>query len=184
MSREVLEGPIRQIGYIVRDLDAAMQRWCALGVGPWFTIRNLVQTDCRYRGQPSEPTVSLALSNSGPMQIELIQVHDDAPSIYREFVDAHGEGFHQYAFWPTDFDGVIERAEAAGWPVVFSGTGGAVKFAYLEVDPLISTIIEVMELNDTSRGMAELVAGAARDWDGTTDPVRSLLAGHDTNGDR
>ena len=38
-----------------------------------------------------------------------------------------------------------------------------------------STIFEVMELNDSSRGMAELVASAADRWDRVTDPVRSLL---------
>jgi glyoxalase/bleomycin resistance protein/dioxygenase superfamily protein len=171
----VLEGPIRQVGYIVSDLDAAIARWCAIGVGPWFTIRNLPQTGCQYRGELSEPTISLALSNSGPMQIELIQQHDDTPSIYREFIEAHGEGFHQYAYWPTDFDGVMERAAAAGWPVVWSGEMGGLRFAYLEVDPSISTIIEIMELTDMSRGMGELVESAAADWDGVTDPVRSLL---------
>jgi len=32
-----------------------------------------------------------------------------------------------------------------------------------------------MELNDSSRGMAELVADAAATWDSVTDPVRSLV---------
>jgi len=109
------------------------------------------------------------------MQIELIQQHGDTPSIYREFVDAHGEGFHQLAYWPTDFDGVMERAEAAGWPVVWAGEVGDVRFAYFEVDPTISTIIEITTYNDSTRGMAEMVEGAARDWDGVTEPVRSLL---------
>ena len=38
----------------------------------------------------------------------------------------------------------------------------------------ISTIVEVTELNDGTRGLANLVAGAADQWDGVTDPVRSL----------
>ncbi len=171
----VLEGPIRQIGYVVADLDVAIRRWGALGVGPWFTIRALKQEDCRYRGQLCEPTISIALSNSGRLQIELIQPHGDVPSIYREFLEAHGDGFHQLAWWVTDFDAVMHRAEAAGWPVVFSGAGGSVRFAYFEVDPAISTIIEVTELNDATRGLDDLVAGAAAAWDGVTDPVRSLL---------
>jgi hypothetical protein len=174
-TSEVLEGSIRQVGYIVRNLDEAMSRWRALGIGPWFTIRNLEQRNCRYRGELCEPTISIGLANSGPMQIELIQQHDDTPSIYREFLDARGEGFHQLAYWVTDFDGVLLRAEAAGWPVVFSGSGGTVRFAYLEVDPLISTIVEVTELNDSTQGLADLLESAAGTWDGTTDPVRSLM---------
>jgi Glyoxalase/Bleomycin resistance protein/Dioxygenase superfamily len=171
----VLEGPIRQIGYVVRDLDAALQSWCALGVGPWFTIRNLEQKDCRYRGELREPTISLALANSGPMQIEVIQQHDDTPSIYREFLEAGNEGFHQLAWWVDDFDAMLQNAAIAGWPIVWSGDGGDVRFAYFEPEPGISTIFEVMELNDISRGMAELVASAADRWDRVTDPVRSLL---------
>ncbi|MEX0665978.1 MAG: VOC family protein [Acidimicrobiia bacterium] len=171
----VLEGPIRQIGYIVRDLDAAVQSWCALGVGPWFTVRNMEQKDCRYRGELCEPTISIALANSGAMQVELIQQHDDTPSIYREFIDARGEGYHQLAWWATDFDAVMQKAAAAGWPAVWSGDGGAVRFAYFEPNPEISTVFEVMELNDTSRGMVDLVAIAAAHWDGVSDPVRSLV---------
>lgn len=171
----VLEGPVRQIGYIVRDLDAAMRSWCALGVGPWFTMRSIEQKDCRYRGEPCETTISIALANSGPMQIELIQQHDDTPTIYREFLDAKREGYHQLAWWVTDFDAMMQKATAAGWPVVWSGLGGDVKFVYFELEPRISTVIEVMELNDLTRGLAELVTGAAEDWDGITDPVRSLL---------
>lgn len=174
-TRAVLEGPIRQIGYIVRDLDAAMESWCAMGVGPWFTMRNLEQKDCRYRGALSEPTISLALANSGPMQIELIQQHDDTPSIYREFADAEREGFHQLAWWVTDFDAMMQEAAAAGWPIVWSGEAGDVRFVYFELEPRISTVVEVMELNDLTRGMAELVATAADSWDMVTDPVRSLV---------
>lgn len=171
---DVLDGSIRQIGYVVRDLEAAMQSWCALGVGPWFTIPEFAQEGCRYRDQRCDPTISIAFANSGPMQIELIQQHDDGPSIYREFLDAGREGFQQLGWWVDDFDAVMQRADDARWPLVFSG-GGDVRFAYFELDPRISTIVEVMELNDASRGLAELVAGAAAEWDGATDPIRSLV---------
>jgi catechol 2,3-dioxygenase-like lactoylglutathione lyase family enzyme len=179
MTRDVsgvLDGPIRQIGYIVRDLDAAIDSWLALGIGPWFTIRELTQKDCSYRGELCEPTLSIAFANSGAMQIELIQQIDDAPSIYREFLDAGAEGYHQLAWWVTDFDAIQQKANDAGWSVVFSGGGdGAVRFAYFEPDSKVSTIVEVMELNDSSRGMGELVAGAAAEWDGVTDPIRALF---------
>ena len=68
-----------------------------------------------------------------------------------------------------------KKADDAGWPVVFSGDSGDVRFVYFELDTAISTVVEVMELNDSSRGMAELVADAAANWDGVTDPVRSLV---------
>jgi hypothetical protein len=172
---DVLPGEIRQIGYVVRDLDVAMRSWCDLGVGPWFTLRNLEQPNCTYRGQLSEPTVSIGFANSGPLQVEVIQPHDDRPSIYREFLDAGCEGYHQLAWWAEDFDGLMSKADAAGWPVVYSGNQGGTRFAYFELDAAISTIVEVMELNDLTRGMAGMVASAAAEWDGVTDPIRSLF---------
>ena len=75
----VLPGPIRQIGYVVTDLDRAMARWLELGVGPWFVLRGLPM-HASYRGEPCETTLSLAWSNSGEMQIELIQQQDDTPA--------------------------------------------------------------------------------------------------------
>ncbi|GAC1397380.1 MAG: hypothetical protein NVSMB60_07380 [Mycobacterium sp.] len=91
-----LPGTIRQIGYVVTDLEQAMQSWVNLGVGPWFVVRGL-QMQARYRGQPCETTLSLALSNSGEMQIELITREDDTPSIFTQFLAAEGPGYHQLA---------------------------------------------------------------------------------------
>ena len=69
---DCLPGPVRQMGYVVTDLDQAMAGWLELGVGPWFVMRGLpLQAD--YRGEPCETTLSLAFANSGEMQIELIQ---------------------------------------------------------------------------------------------------------------
>ena len=45
-----LTGVVRQIGFVVSDLDAAMVTWLQLGVGPFYTVRNAVQ-DCIYRGE-------------------------------------------------------------------------------------------------------------------------------------
>ena len=64
MSR--IFGPVRQNGYIVRDIDAAMKHWVeVMGVGPWYYI-DRVQTDWfRHRGVDSAVEMSIALANSG-----------------------------------------------------------------------------------------------------------------------
>ena len=105
----VLPGPIRQIGYVVTDLDRAMAHWLELGVGPWFVLRGLPM-QANYRGEPCETTLSVAWSNSGEMQIELIQQLDDTPSIFTEFLDGHGPGYHQLAYWATDFEATMRRS--------------------------------------------------------------------------
>ena len=79
MSR--IFGAVCQNGYVVRDIRAAMDHWVnVMGVGPWFYI-DRVKTDWfRHRGVDSGVEMSIALANSGDLQIELIQQRNDAPS--------------------------------------------------------------------------------------------------------
>src|SRR3954469_26077004 len=119
----VVPGPVRQMGYVVADLDLAMAGWLELGVGPWFVMRGLtLQAD--YRGEPCETTLSLAFANSGEMQIELIQQLDATPSVFTEFLAAYGPGLHQLAYWTTDFAAMMNEVDQARWPVMWSGGEG------------------------------------------------------------
>jgi glyoxalase/bleomycin resistance protein/dioxygenase superfamily protein len=170
-----LPGAIRQNGYVVRDLRSAMDAWLAVGVGPWLLLPHLTQTGTIYRGQPTEPVVSIAFANSGDLQVELIEQEDDSPSIYNEFLDGGGHGFHHLAWWAEDFAAVAKAADDAGWSNVHSGdTGGMAQFAYFDQGGTTSTVIEVMELTDATRWMATTVRAAADSWDGS-DPVRNLI---------
>jgi hypothetical protein len=171
----VLPGPIRQIGYVVADLDRAIQGWIQLGVGPWFVIRGLPMR-ALYRGEPCETTLSLALSNSAELQLELIQQQDDAPSIFTEFLAANGPGYHQLAYWTEDFNGTMKAVEDALWPVVWSGgVGFGVRFAYVEPPNSPATIVEISELTDATVASSTFIRDAAASWDGS-DPIRALGA--------
>ncbi len=172
-----LPGPIRQIGYVVRDLDAALAEWISLSVGPWFVVREYTQ-QVIYRGEPCEVTISIALANSGELQVELIHQHDDTPPIFTEFLNSGRDGFHQFAWWGEEFDSAVATAEVAGWPVVWCGAeGAATRFAYVEPPAgAPATIFEIMELNEVTAGMGAFVRDAAKDWDGS-DPVRTVGGG-------
>ncbi len=51
MSR--IFGEVRQNGYVVRDIDAALKHWTeVLGVGPFFYFERAPVSDFRYRGEP------------------------------------------------------------------------------------------------------------------------------------
>jgi Glyoxalase/Bleomycin resistance protein/Dioxygenase superfamily len=169
-------GPIRQIGFVVSDLDKALESWVALGVGPWYVIRGQ-QLRTQYRGEPCEVTLSIAFANSGDMQMEVIAQDGGDPSIYSEFLASGREGFNQFAYWAADFDAAVQSARDAGWPVVWSGgdTEG-VRYVYLETAGGPAPIIEISELNDATKGLGDFVRAAADGWDGS-DPIRSLTGG-------
>ena len=53
MSRKY--GPIKQNGYVVRDIVAAMKHWSeALGVGPWFYLGEVDDLRADYKGMPTD----------------------------------------------------------------------------------------------------------------------------------
>jgi catechol 2,3-dioxygenase-like lactoylglutathione lyase family enzyme len=168
-----LPGHIRQIGYVVNDLDAALKGWVDLGVGPWFVLRGITQR-AEYRGQLCEATTTIALANSGELQIELIQQTDATPSVYTEFLTGGHEGFHQVAYWAEDFDAALLAVRQAGWPVVWSSADdGGVRYAYFEPPAGTAAVVELMEFNEVTKGLAEFVRDAADSWDGS-DPIRPL----------
>jgi glyoxalase/bleomycin resistance protein/dioxygenase superfamily protein len=165
-------GAIRQFAYVIDDIDESIARWVAVGVGPWYVMRSLPQTGTTYRGAETEPMLSIGFANSGDMQIELIQQHNNAPSIYREFLDVGRTGMHHVAYWAEDFDGTMARANAAGYQTAQLGRSAGTGFAYVDGGPA-AEFIEVMELNDLTRGMMELIRNSAATWDGK-DAVRNL----------
>src|SRR4051794_8516145 len=116
MSR--LFGPVRQNGYVVRDIEAAMRHWIdVMRVGPFFYFPTVVVEEFKYYGEPSDVQLSIALAQCGPLQIELIQQRNDAPSMYRDFLAAGREGLQHIAFWTERFDDDMRQYRAAGFEI-------------------------------------------------------------------
>lgn len=170
----MLAGPIRQFGFVVADLDAAIEAWLSLGVGPWFTLRDVNQGEGTYLGEPNAPTLSIGFANSGPTQLELIEPADDGErSAARDFLARGQEGLNHLAWWTADFAGTVAGLD---WPMVQHSTaGGVAEFAYFDPGRPDGLLVEVMELNDATTWMVEAVRVGAENWDGRTDPVRPLF---------
>ena len=173
MSR--IFGNPAQLGYVVRDIEAAMQEWIELGVGPWFYFEDVTTDYFRHRGADSEMKMSVALANSGDLQIELIQQRNDAPSLYREFLDAGGEGLQHISYWSTDYETLYEQALAAGFRVGHEGSiGGELgRFAYLEHPGAPRAVIEISDISGPKGVFFAHVREAAAAWDGS-EPIRRL----------
>lgn len=172
MSR--MFGAIRQAGYVVRDIEAALKHWVDVWqVGPWFYVDRLPVTGFRYRGEAADLHISVALANSGPLQIELIQPRNDAPSMYRDFLRAGREGLQHFCYWPEDYDAMLSRALEAGYRIGQDGTSGRGPFVYLDTETHPGTVIELAEFGATRRRVFAGIEAAARDWNGR-DPVRTV----------
>lgn len=170
-------GPARQVGYVVRDIERAMAHWVALGVGPWFYKACIETTEFRYMGRDSAlPQLSIALANSGDLQLELIQPRDDAPSLYRDTLARNGEVAQHTAYWTADrFDAHCAHLLSLGYVEGHAGRMGANRgrFAYFTHPGLPSAMLEISE---STGGKAEYFAQireASIGWDGR-DPIRRV----------
>jgi hypothetical protein len=171
-------GPMRQVGYVVRDINAAMAHWTrVLGVGPFFYFERAPVRDFQYLGQPSDAAASGAFSCCGSVQIELIQPLDDHPSVFNAFLQSGLEGVQHFAFWTQQFDSCVERFTSAGAPVVQSGYTGSRdgRFAYFATEAHPGTMIEISEVQGRKAELFNHVAVVCETWDGG-DPIRKLTS--------
>ena len=166
-------GEIRQLGYVVDDVEAAMEYWSAtLGVGPWYYNPKVPIENYVYRGERHAPHNSVALANSGFVQVELIQTRNDVPSMYRDFLRQGRPGLQHVAYWTADYDADLARLTAQGFEPVMSGeVGERGRFVYFDTEYHPGTVIELSEVAGPKGRMFDLIRESSRNWDGS-DPVR------------
>lgn len=171
MSR--LFGEIRQLGFVVPDIHAAIRHWSeVLQVGPWFLSELVPVENFRFRGRSERIEVSVALANSGPLQVELIRQRNDTPSVYREFIAAGRSGLQHIAYWTEHFDRDLARARSQGLTVVMSGEVGANgRYVYFAEQSHPGSMVELSEVAGPKGALFRRIRAAASNWDGS-DPVR------------
>jgi hypothetical protein len=178
MSR--IFGPIRQLGYAVADMEAAIKHWVEVeGVGPWFVLDRFEILDYRYNGAPApDPGLKLALANSGDLQIELLYQPPTGRSMLSEFLARHPtlppQGLMQHwSAWCDDYDAVYARAVAAGYSIAAEGRTVRVRFAYFRANPGGADGIEISDNPPASQAFRARIRDAAVNWDGS-DPIRRI----------
>jgi hypothetical protein len=166
-------GGVTQAAYIVEDLETSMKDFTdLLNVGPWFVTGPFVPAAGIYRGEPTKMKITLAVAFSGHLMLELIQQHDELPSVYREKIDKTGYGFHHYAVPTRHFDADIARYQSMGYELAFSDVSprGA-RVAYMDSSRPIHGMIELVEMSDRLEAIYTAFYHASVGWDGK-DPVR------------
>jgi catechol 2,3-dioxygenase-like lactoylglutathione lyase family enzyme len=139
---------ISQIAVVVRDIDDALEKYHrALGWGPWNVYEHKPPSlhDTYVRGEPVEYTMIGAEAHVGDIDVELLQPVD-GPSIYKEWLDEHGEGLHHVAVMratPEESAETMEHFAGLGAEVLMEGRiGESIHFYYLDTGPLLKVIIE------------------------------------------
>lgn len=166
--------PFMQIAFVVEDIHESIARWSRdLGVGPFFLQEHASYETFLYRGAPSDPDVSLAFAFSGDLQIELVQQHNDAPSVFRDAIESFGYGAQHLGAMSNDLEAELERFAARKLEPIQRGLSRTgVETVFL---PFESTPGGVIELIRASEGLSQAFAGlkaAASVWDGGDPYIR------------
>lgn len=161
-------GPIYQIAFVVTDLDRAIADWVRGGTaGPFYRFDHFVfdQPVCAPGLAP--PDISIALGHSGSLNIELIQVHSAARSV---FSDASGP--HHVARRSDDVAADCAALLRTGAPTLFNARfAGDVAMAYVDTRATLGCMTELIAADPGIDAMLAHMASEAQGWDGR-DPMR------------
>jgi catechol 2,3-dioxygenase-like lactoylglutathione lyase family enzyme len=167
-------GPIRQIAYLVDNLDVSVLNWSRYaGIGPWTIYRNVTLTGW-YSGIDTTIGMHVGLSYQDWLQIEIIQPVSGAPSPYRHADGRAMVGMHHMAWMTNDFDADVARAKARGLTQCFSAASAASKVAYFESPDELGVLFELIEVVPAIQQAFDAGVAASRDWDGG-EPILTVI---------
>lgn len=171
MSR--LFGPVLQQGYVVPDVQAAMQHWLARGVGPFF-LEKLENFPAVVDGKEVLLNITAAFAYSGDQQIEVIQPDDDKQTIYQEFLAENPKGGLQHlAVWVDDIQQTLGELKAAGQNFQVRQQYGD-RHAYVDSTDSPGVMIQLMARGEAIEALFRMVRNGAESWDGADRPVRRI----------
>lgn len=149
-------GDVGQIGILVDDFDAALERYGRMfGIKEWtcyhYTPEFLKWS--RYGEEAGRFEMLLGMGGSGP-QVELIQSLA-GPSIYQDFIDEGRIGLHHLGVFVDNLDEAIALMGEAGYCVTqtargygLNGDGG---FAYFDTENDLGVVLEAIEVPSMRR---------------------------------
>jgi len=161
------DGVIYQNAYVVDDLDKAIDHWVTnVGAGPFFVRRRVDNLELEYRGKKSTIDIDLALGQAGAVQIELIKVYSENPTVYTDmYPKGSGGGFHHVGMFAKDFDAAIKAYQKRGFDIGMKGMFGNTPFAYMDARSELGFFLEFHEDTEEIRSVYKMVADAAIGWD-------------------
>ena len=138
-----------QVGYVVTDLEKTMAYYKdTLGMRPWILL-DAKPDPCIERGQEIHPRLKIAVTYSGPVQIELIQV-TEGESFHQRHLEQSKGGVHHLGFMVRNIDKRLDDCQSAGLSVLHRGTisdvAYTVDYAYLDTVEEAGIILEFIQI--------------------------------------
>lgn len=177
MSR-LYGNPIHQC-HVYPDFDAAIARFAAGGIGPFWTMRSGGMGI--YRGAEHALDMQVGFFYSGESCFEIIAPIGEQQSTYAEFLARNpAGGLHHIAWFADDFAATLAASAAAGMPLEIvqefrlPGSGEAIEI-YCEpvgaANPVLFQFVHHGPFDTWFDAMRDVAAS----WDGS-EPIRDARA--------
>ncbi|WP_194166339.1 VOC family protein [Mycolicibacterium sp. P9-22] len=165
---------IRQLAFVVPDAEKAARRHSEiLGSGPFFLVPRYKVVVHRHRGRESSLDVTSAYGQWSDVQVEFIQMHDDAPSAYRDLFPGGGPGMHHVAVFCDSRSESVARLEQAGYPeALYAETAAGRGYSIIDTSKDLGHMVELYEGSMVAEFYRQ-VREASEGFDGS-DPVRTF----------
>ena len=139
---------VAQVGFIVKDVEAAKKKWAeflGLEVPPTQPIGAYETTQTVYQGQPApEAYCWMAFFDVGPgLQLELIQPIK-GPNVYQAFLEKHGPGLHHVKDVCPDEEILkqFDRLKGDGMRITQTGWIDGDSHYYMNTEELLKMTLE------------------------------------------
>ena len=153
MACPIDDTTIIQLGFVVNDLDATKKevaRFLGVDVPPSVHSGEYAITQTTYKNEPApEASCHMAFFYFGNLQVEFIQPND-VPSVWRDFLETKGEGFHHMAFKAKGMTKYIKNLEDWGMNTVQKGEyrQGNGRYAYFDATKTLKMFVELLESDE------------------------------------
>lgn len=142
-----------QVSVVTDDLYRGLDQLVELGMGPFALFRVTPDncTELRYKGEPTDFSMTMAFTTAANMMWEVIEP-GDGPNIFRDFLDERGAGIHHVAAdvgdipWEERVAGLEER----GYEEIQGGIAfhGDVPFSYYHNGVAEAPVVEIFQFPD------------------------------------
>ncbi|MFN8456920.1 MAG: VOC family protein [Anaerolineae bacterium] len=145
-----------QICIVVEDLQTAIKHYSTLmGIDSFavYVVDTNELPNVTYRGQPADYRIEVAIADVGAWQLELLKFYR-GESIYKEFIDQHGEaGIQHLGFFvknPEEYESACRELVDRGYPHLqggpILGTDRDGHFDYFDSRHDLGIIIELLDM--------------------------------------
>ena len=151
MTKILSDSVMTQIAFLVEDMEESRKSFSAFfGIEATEAVSagDFPVVEPEYNGTPAKEAGALLsfLKFCPGFEIELI-CPNQAPSVWRDWLNVHGEGFHHLAFTVPDMEKAITECEAFGMELkqrgYYSDRSG--RYAYLDAQKQLKCYVELLE---------------------------------------